>query len=141
MKKALLLLTFCSLSTSICIADEVVKTKINMTQVLVEDSKDITDPYFSTKDDPSCSKCPPLTLGMAASHALMGSYEDERGLDGEQKWARGVLADKIKNDASAILTASDVILIKRLLGKMFGVVIIKAAYPLLDPNAVPPAIK
>lgn len=120
---------------------QVVTHPIDMTRVLMSDGKPIPDSIFMSKDDPDCVHCPVLTLGHAAEHALFAGYPDERDLPGEQKWSRGVLGERIKDDRAATPTVDEISLIKKLMGKLYGVAVVKEAYPLLDPNAAPPTLK
>lgn len=99
------------------------------------------DVFNQGKDDPLCLHCPSLTLGHAISHALFATLPEERDLSAEQKWARGALAMRIKDDKAATLTADEVAVIKRLLGKLYGPIVVMQTYPILDPNAKAPEVK
>jgi len=94
----------------------------------------------ATKDDPKCEKCQPITVGFAISHALNQAFPDEQSLPGEQKWARSVLADRIRDNKAAALTASEVALIVKLVEKAYPGVYIKQIIPLIDPNHPAPKI-
>jgi len=116
-------------------------SSIDMTVVLHDDAgKPIADQYVQTSDDPSCSKCGSLTLGHAVAHALFAAFPDEKDLSGEQKWARGVLAEQIKNEPKAQLSSAQIVVIKALVGKLYNGVIVTQIFKLLDPNATPPAL-
>ena len=119
---------------------------VDMTTVLLSDEgAPIKDAYerktAEAQADPDCDKCPPLTLGHAAAHALFTSFRDEDTLSPEQRWARGALAERIKNEKAAELSSEEVSVIKRLIGKLYGPLIIMRAFPLLDPNAKPERVK
>lgn len=115
---------------------------IDMTVALHDEfGRPAKDTLAAAKDDPDCARCPPLTLGRACAHALFAAYPDERELPADQKWARAVLAQRIENDKAARLDAEEIAAIKRLLGKAYGGVVLLQAYPLLDPNATPPAVE
>ena len=115
---------------------------VDMTQVLLaEGGEPAKDPFDLTKDDPQCEKCKPLTMGLAIAHALVAQLPEERDMDPLQKWARGDLAAKIMSGKPVALTAEDITVIKRLVGKLYGAVLIRQIYPALDPAATPPAIK
>jgi hypothetical protein len=114
---------------------------INMTQVLVdENGRPIKDEYMQEPDDPQCLKCRPLTLGAAVAHALFAALPSEKDVSGEQKFSRGTLALRIENDPTAKLTASEVTVIKDLVGKLYSSIIITRVFPLIDPNAGPPPV-
>ena len=137
--KRFLLLVYLFSSISAHAADPA--RPIDMTQVLVDaDGKPIVDPFQMTKDDPECLKCGHLTLGRAIEHALFAALPDDK-TPAEQKWARGVLAEKIKEDPHATLTAEELVVVKRVVGEVYSARLLVAMYPLLDPAAVPPSVK
>jgi hypothetical protein len=68
------------------------------------------------------------------------AFPDEKDLSGEQKWARGALAEKIENNPHATLDSNQIVLIEKLLGKLYNGMIVTRVYPLLDPNKEPPAL-
>jgi hypothetical protein len=115
---------------------------IDMTVVLTDESgKPLPDAVGQDfKDDPSCARCPTLTLGHAVAHALFAQLPGET-VSGDQKWARGVLADKVRDAKAATLTAEEVVVIKRLIGGLYSGSVVVKAYPLLDPNAQPPKVQ
>ncbi len=82
-----------------------------------------------------------MTLGHAIAHALFTAFPDEKDLSGEQKWARGALAEQLENNPKAQLSAAQVVVIKRLLGKLYNGVIITRVYPMIDPGAAPPLVQ
>lgn len=115
---------------------------IDMTFVLHDEAgRPAKDTLMATPDDAACTHCPALTLGRAVAHALFASFPDEREIGAEQKWARAVLAQRIRDDRAVRLDADEIAVVKRLLGKAYGGVVLMQAYPLLDPNARPPAVK
>jgi hypothetical protein len=119
---------------------------INMKTPYLDDAgKPVKDAYGLNPSDPDFAekfeKCPDMTLGLAVSHALFATYEDERDLTGDEKWSRGALAARIRDDEAAELTAEEVTVIKRLVGRLYNVAIITWAMPLLDPAAKPAAIR
>lgn len=121
-----------------------VRRTVDMTQVLLDDigrpAADVSAREGKEEDDPRCAKCPRLTLGRAVAQALFAAFPEDRD-QAEQKWARAALAQRIKADPKATLTAEEVAVIKRQLGRAFGGVLLMQAYPLLDPNAKPPEVK
>lgn len=79
------------------------------------------------------------TLGAAATTALLDSYEDERQLSGSDKFTRFMLASKIHGQGLPVdVDLDEAKLIKDLIAKRFGALLIGRAWELLDPkpNAV-----
>lgn len=70
----------------------------------------------------------PLTLRFVCTDALMASFEDERGLSGEDKLKRYLLASKIHQTTDGEVTAEEVALLKLLIGKGFGPNVVGPAY-------------
>jgi len=115
---------------------------IDMTVALNdEQGRPAKDVLARDADDATCAHCPVLTLGHAIAHALYAMFPDEKTEPQDQKWARGVLAQRIKDDKAAVLSSEEITVIKRELGKAYGPAILVQAYPLLDPNAKPPQVK
>lgn len=84
--------------------------------------------------DPKQESLGVVTLKFAAIHALTGLYDDEKGLQPEKKFERGMLAQKIsESDKPIQLTAEQVAMIKQLIGKAYGPWVIAKAWPMLDP--------
>lgn len=121
---------------------------VDMTNVLMgEDGRPARDvfakgPVAQGKEDPdpTCEKCPVLSLGLAVSHALFATFSQDSDTP-DQKWARAVLAQRIKSEKAAQLSAEEISVIKRQLGKTYGGVVLMQAFPMLDPNAKPPEVK
>jgi hypothetical protein len=114
---------------------------VDMTAPLHDEfGRDARDTLEQGKEDPDCARCPPLTLGRACAHALFASFPDEQ-VAPDQKWARAVLATRIRDDNAAHLDADEIAVIKRLVGKVYGGIVLMQIYPMLDPNAKPPAVK
>ena len=80
-----------------------------------------------------CAGKPPLTIGKLAMRALTASFEDERNLSGEEKFKRGQLAMRVYDGGKVALSAEDTALIKRLVAKGYGPMVVLRAWPLLDP--------
>jgi hypothetical protein len=80
-----------------------------------------------------CAGKPPLTLGKVAMRALTASYQDEQSLAGEEKFKRGQLAEKVYAGGAVAISAEDTALIKRLIAKGYGPLIVLKAWRLLDP--------
>lgn len=116
---------------------------IDMTTVIVEETGRPVQDCDTSKPAPDLVKdCTPLTLGHAAAHALFfGRYPGEDGLSADTKWARGALAERIRNDKDATLSAEEVTTIKKLLGRFYAPLIVAQAFPLLDPAGRPGPIQ
>jgi hypothetical protein len=121
---------------------QVIPTRtIDMTTVLNDEhGKPLKDAGGQDlKADPTCEKCPLLTLGHAIANVL---FAPDKDASGQELWGRGELASRIKDDKTATLTADEIAKIKTLLAKDYPApVIIMQAYPLLDPNAKPVDVK
>lgn len=75
----------------------------------------------------------PYTLRAICVQALMGIFDDERGLSGEEKLARYELALRInKAEEPVELKAEDVALLKKLIAKGFATIIVGQAWKALD---------
>ncbi len=73
-----------------------------------------------------------LTLGAAAVRALMNIYPGEENLSGTKKADRFVLASKIHKQTVVEIRSDEAALIKELIGKAYGPVVVGRAFPLLD---------
>jgi hypothetical protein len=115
---------------------------IDMTAVMMGDQgvplKDVAD---RTAEDPDCKKCRDLTLGRAVVNALFVMLPEERDLSGEQKFSRGLLAKRVESDPKAQLSAEEIAVVKRLIGKTYGTAVVVQAYQMLDPNMAPEKLK
>jgi hypothetical protein len=78
-----------------------------------------------------------FTLGSAAVRALVIPYEDERNLSPEEKFKRGELAARIHGATTLSLRAEEITLLKKLIGKAYGPLIVFRAWPLLDAAETP----
>lgn len=113
---------------------------IDMTAALLdENDKPIPDQAGIQRVE-ELAAAPALTLGRAVMHALFATLPEERDVSPEEKWARAALAMQIRDDPAAELTAEQIAKIKRLLGRIYGGLIIMRAFPLLDPNAKVPEL-
>lgn len=130
------------------LAEEKPAQTVDMTLVLLDaDGKPMKDNFSKpplkpgeVDPDPACDKCPVMSLGRAAANVLFADFRDEQ-ISGEQKRARGDLAMRLRQDAHAALSADEAALLKRLIGKAYPPLIVMQAYPLLDPNSRPEAVK
>lgn len=111
----------------------------DMTKILVDaGGRPIPDATGRAPDDKDCAKCPPLTIGAAVALALDASYPDEQNLGWQQRFDRAMLAQRIRNDPKAVLDATEVGVVERLIGKagMNGTVLLQVIEA-IDPNAKP----
>lgn len=76
---------------------------------------------------------PCLTVGDAIFHSLLFNYPDEPHLDGESKFKRAQLAQKVSTSQKLDLSAEDVALIKKLSGKLYGPWVVLQLYQIIDP--------
>lgn len=72
-----------------------------------------------------------VTFAQIARSALMSMFEDEKSLGGEEKAKRFALAMKIEPKMIE-LTAEEVSLLKTLIGKAFGVIVVGQSYLFLE---------
>jgi len=90
-------------------------------------------------DDIKDGKGETFTLRDAAVVALDAVSDDDRKLDGKEKYRRGALASRIYGAKEAIvLDVDDLKLVKDLIGKIYGPRVVKEAWDSLDPKDVPP---
>lgn len=74
-----------------------------------------------------------LTLGRAARHALCLPHQEDRDVNGSEKFRRASLAYDIASKGDQPLKSEDVALIKRLIGRLYNPIVVFRAFPLLDP--------
>ena len=78
-----------------------------------------------------------VTLGEVSENALLATFPDEQSLAGEEKMKRFALARKIHEQRKdPVLTAEDIALLKKLIGKAYNALVVGQAYGLLDPASV-----
>jgi hypothetical protein len=86
-------------------------------------------------EDIKAGKGETFTLRDAAVVALDAVSDEDRKLDGKEKYRRGALASKIYGCKEPIaLDLENVKLVKDLIGKIYGPRIVKEAWDLLDPQ-------
>ena len=103
---------------------------------------DFTKPILDFKGNvmPNCPQAKPdctdiVHLSDVAITALQATYPDEKDLSATEKVKRYALALKISNAKSDLhLEAEDIALLKTLIAKAYGPLIIGRAYELLDPK-------
>ncbi len=114
---------------------------VDMTTVLLDQDNQPIKDEFERKGASDCSKCPDLTLGAAAAHALFFIGQDEKDVTPEQKWGWSTWAMEIRKNTAVKLTAPESDLLYKRLGKLYGGIVLMRAMPLIDPNRKPPEIK
>jgi hypothetical protein len=75
------------------------------------------------------------TVGKMTIEALMATYKDEENLSGEDKLKRWQLAVRVKNSSATgtiQMTAEEVSLVKKLIGKAYGIMIVGQVWELLE---------
>lgn len=82
----------------------------------------------------------PMTLCSVSVNALMGQYQDEQSLGGDEKFRRFQLAVRI-TEGDQDVSAEEISLLKRLIGKAYTPMVVGPAYVALerDPEAAPAA--
>ena len=75
----------------------------------------------------------PFTLRDAIKQALLAQFEDERNLTLEEKVKRYDLYQKVKDAVDpADFTSDEIVLIKKVVGKAYGVLIVGQAVKMLE---------
>jgi hypothetical protein len=76
----------------------------------------------------------PLTLGWLCLEVLQMTFEDEKGLSGEEKMKRFYLAHRISRNKAPNLTTEETVLVKTLVAKVphWGPLIVGQAWELLE---------
>ena len=108
--------------------------KINVTQQLtgLDGTPMITGKQICQMCGQVVSETEPMTVRLAATRALIAVYRDEQNLAGDEKVARFHLALKVTNEDEPDLKAEDIVLIKKLVGKMYGPVVVGRVWSILD---------
>lgn len=75
----------------------------------------------------------PMTVQLAAIKSLTASFRDEQSLPGDEKIARFHLALRLTDEDAPDLQVEDIATIKRLVGKMYGPVVVGRIWAILDP--------
>ncbi len=103
---------------------------------------DFSQPILNEEGRPVCQDeiknnetCPAdriATLGRIVKIALMTSYPDEQNLSGEEKYKRAEIAQSITGSGDVKLKLEDRVLIKKLVGKLYGPMVVFAAWNMLE---------
>lgn len=73
-----------------------------------------------------------LTVQSIIISALAGNWQDEQGVTGDDKFNRFMLAMKVNEDPEQDLTPEDIVLIKKLVGKNWGPLVVGPVYKVLN---------
>lgn len=94
--------------------------------------KDFEGQFINTPDGT------PITIKRAAINALIAVYNDEPNLTGEDKIKRYSLAMRINNSSHTIeLQSEEIAIIKKLIAKMYGPLIVGQAWEILEGKQAP----
>lgn len=101
---------------------------------------DFSQPVLGEEDKPICmeatkDECPAdkiATLGRLVRQALYASFQDEQNLSGEDKYKRAEIAQAITGASDVKLKLEDRALIKKLVGKLYGPMIVFAVWNMLE---------
>jgi len=75
----------------------------------------------------------PATVRGVAIEALFATFKGEENLSGEEKMKRWELASKIKAESDPVeMTVEEVALLKKLIGKAYGALIVGQAWKVLE---------
>lgn len=89
---------------------------------------------IETKDGAECPEGKALTLRIAARNALRFSFPDERDVSGDDKYKREELGQALTGANEIKLKAEDIALIKKLIAKLYGPIVVYQAWNILDPK-------
>ena len=112
--------------------------KIDVTQQIMEldGTPMVTGKQICQMCGQVVSKPEPMTIRLAATRSLTASFRDEQSLPGEQKIVRFRLALKMTDTDEPNLEAEEIVLVKKVVGKMYGPVVVGRVYAILDPPEV-----
>jgi len=110
--------------------------KIDVTQQIrdLDGAPMVTSKQVCQMCGQAVGKMEPLTVRLAATRALTAPFMDERDLAGDKKIERFHLALRIHDEDEPDLKAEDVVLIKSLVGKMYGPLVVGRMWTILDPS-------
>ena len=119
-------LTLLSAFSALALAAQDTPRSIDFTQVLIGmDNKEIPN----TGSDPK----KPLTIGDVTVQALETLLDEDRKSTGAEKFHMDEIARKVYQNKKAVLTAEQISMIKDRIGKVYGPLIVGAAWRVLDP--------
>jgi hypothetical protein len=98
---------------------------------------DLSQSLVDLDNKPILNGQEPITLGAVISTALLTPFPDEQNLSGEEKTKRFLLALKVHQGRDAGLTADETALIKKLVAKLYGPLIVGRVWAIIDPPSMP----
>lgn len=105
---------------------------VDLTKVLVNDEgKPMC--MISIKDTEECPIDKVAILGKVVKTALYTMFPDEQNLSGEDKYKRAELAQSMTGAVEIKPKAEDIALMKKLVAKLYGPIIVYQAWQELDP--------
>jgi len=108
--------------------------KINVTQQLTEldGTPMVTGRQICQVCGSVIGESEPMTVRLAATRALTAQYRDEQSLPGDEKVTRFHLALRLTDEPEPDLKAEEIVLIKNVVGKMYGPVVVGRMWSILD---------
>ncbi len=76
----------------------------------------------------------PLTMRIVCTNSLLTQTQDDRNIDGNEKAKRFELAMRIYTEKEVDLDIDELKMIKDLIGKTYGPLVVGQAYRILDPK-------
>ena len=73
-----------------------------------------------------------LTVGAVCIEALLASHEDDKAVSGDEKLKRYRLASRISKNAVVGLSSEDVVLVKYLIARAYGPLVVGQTWELLE---------
>lgn len=108
--------------------------KINVTEQLTEldGTPIVTGKQVCQMCGQVVSEEEPMTVRLAATRSLTATFRDEQSLAGDEKIVRFRLALKMTDTDEPDLKAEEIVLVKKLVGKMYGPVVVGRMWAILD---------
>ncbi len=75
-----------------------------------------------------------VTLAVIARNSLYAQYEDEKNISGDEKYKRAELAAALTKDPKLVLKAEDIALLKKLIARSYGPLVVHQSWQMLDPG-------
>lgn len=118
---------------------------IALLSITAANAADFTAPIRDDDGQPLCvdekakpGECPAdkvFTLATAVRNALYATYQDEQNISGDEKYRRAELGQGLRGATDLKLKAEDVALIKKMVAKLYGPLVVRDVWNLLDPPA------
>ena len=98
---------------------------------------DVTQGVFDFDGEPILvgeeGKERPLTLRLVCTKSLTAILRQDETAKGEEKLKRGILAERIYSNDEVDLKAEEISLVKELIGRLYGPLIVMRTWRMLDP--------